>query len=133
MIYVFVWALFCVWLAWDNKKRIDENKKIYHALNGGLHVLAAVCVWLSCGWNYGMAVLFTSRLVFDIALNLFRGLGIAYISPSPASVIDKIEKKVVLLLAEKVFTHEEAGRAVELSSLTIKGFLLIKIVFLFLL
>src|SRR5687768_2428562 len=100
MIYIFFYQLFVVWLAWDNTKRILENLKIIHWLNGLLHIAASVAIGFSTEWNYGVANLFFTRVFFDSSLNLFRGLPLGYISPDPKSIVDKIEKWIVLKMAE---------------------------------
>lgn len=128
MIYLILYQVFVVWLAWNNKKRIENGKKIHHGLNGGIHILTAICVGFGCSWNFGVALLFLSRVVFDVSLNLFRGLGVGYISPSPSSKVDKIEKWVVKWLAEKVFIHDPASEAMEKGALVIKVCLLVKTV-----
>ncbi len=94
MIYLIAYALFCVAFAWLNSFLIKKGKRIYHALNGLLHITAAVAGWYFWGWQIGLAILFVARLFFDVALNIFRGLPIDYISANPKSIIDKLEKKI---------------------------------------
>lgn len=102
MIYILVYQLFVIWFAGLNAQWIEENKKIYHLFNGLLHIAASVAIGLSTEWNYGLANLFFTRAIFDSSLNLFRGLPLGYISPSPSSVVDKIEKWIVIKIAEKI-------------------------------
>jgi len=94
VIYLLLYALVCVQLAWLNSDLIKRGRRIYHALNGLLHLVAAAVGWYYFSWQIGVAILPMARVVFDVSLNLFRGLGIDYVSPSPKSVIDKLEKKV---------------------------------------
>lgn len=94
MIYLIVYALFCIAFAWLNAVLIKANKRIYHGLNGLLHIAAAVVGWHFWGWVIGISILFVARLVFDTSLNLFRGLPIEYVPRSPKSIVDKIEKTV---------------------------------------
>jgi len=93
MIAVFVYQIFVVWLAYDNAERIAQGKRIYHGLNGLLHLLAAAIV-LVHGWQYSVALLFLTRIVFDSSLNLFRNLSLGYVTPKPKSIIDKVEQAI---------------------------------------
>ena len=79
-------------LAWYNCRLIAEGRRIYHALNGLLHISVAAGVWYLAGWQAGIAVLFIARVVFDSALNLMRDLPIDYVSPNPKSKVDQFEK-----------------------------------------
>jgi len=94
MIYLIAYAVFCIAFAWLNSYLIKKNKRIYHGINGAIHLLAAAAGWYFLGWTIGVAVLFVARLFFDVSLNLFRGKAIDYVSPSPKSIVDKIEKKI---------------------------------------
>lgn len=95
MIYLIAYALFCISFAYLNWYLIEvKDLDIYHGANGGLHIVAAIAGGYYFGWQIGVAVLFVARVVFDVALNLFRGKAIDYVSPSPKSIVDKIEKKL---------------------------------------
>lgn len=85
---------FIIWLAWDNSKRIKQGKIIHHWLNGSLHILTAITALCFEGWQIAVAVLLVARIVFNTALNIFRGLPIDYVSQKPKSVVDKVEKKL---------------------------------------
>lgn len=85
---------FCVFFAWLNARWIAKGKKILHGINGSIHLFAAIIIGYSTKWQYGLAVLFITRLFFDVALNLFRGLPVDYVSPNPKSIVDKIEKQI---------------------------------------
>ena len=87
MIPVFVYQIFVVWLAYDNAKRIGLDKKIHHWLNGTLHILAAVIVFKE-GWNVSLALLFTTKAVFDTMLNFFRMI------PNPLNYLSPEVKKI---------------------------------------
>ena len=90
---LFAYLLFVVILAWDNAKRIDQDKKIKHWLNGLAHLSMAGILYF-VDWKLSVALLCLVRVTFDISLNLFRGFPIDYVSLKPKSVIDKIEKKI---------------------------------------
>jgi hypothetical protein len=90
---IFAYLLFCVVLAEDNSTRIEQGKKIHHWLNGLIHIFfASLMAWVH--WTYGVALLFLVRVVFDVSLNLFRGLPIDYVPAKPLSVIDRLESKI---------------------------------------
>lgn len=91
---IYIYQVFVILLALDNAKRIKEDKRIYHGLNGGLHIAAALLVWYFTDFLNAVSLFFLTRVVFDISLNLFRGLGIDYVSPSPKSIVDQYEKKL---------------------------------------
>ena len=90
---LFAYLLFVVILAWDNANRIDKDKTIKHWLNGLAHLSMAGILYF-VDWKLSLALLCLVRVTFDISLNLFRGLPINYVSPKPASFIDKIEKQI---------------------------------------
>ena len=92
MIWLLLYAIACIGLAAYNNDLIRDGKRIYHAINGAIHLTAAILIGYFTNWQYGLAVLFIARLVFDTSLNLFRGLGIGYVSPKPKSIVDRIEK-----------------------------------------
>ena len=109
MILVLIYQCLAGFLAWWNYILIKNNKRIYHALNGALHILAALLIGYFTKWNYGVSCLLFTRVVFDTVLNIFRHKGVGYVSPAPLSKVDQIEKKIVLWLASKgrVFVTEE--------------------------
>lgn len=92
--YLLPYLAFCVWLAYDNADRIADGRKIHHALNGALHLTAAGVIWWLNGLSDAVTLLLLIRIVFDTALNLFRGLSFDYVSKKPVSRIDRLEKAV---------------------------------------
>jgi hypothetical protein len=112
MIFILLYQCLAGLLAWWNYILIKDGKRIYHALNGFLHICAAVLIGYFYGWNYGVSCLLFTRVVFDTVLNVFRAKGVGYVSPHPVSKIDRIEKLFVLFVSEivyrkKVFITEE--------------------------
>lgn len=84
-------ALFCVFFAYVNAKDIKEGAKIHHGLNGAIFLtIAGFGAFIH--WTVPIVILCNTRVIFDISLNLFRGLGIDYVSPNPKSIVDKAEK-----------------------------------------
>jgi hypothetical protein len=100
MIFVLLYQCFAGFLAWFNYILIKHNRRIYHAINGALHIGAALFIGYHSKWNYGVSCLLFTRVVFDTVLNIFRHLGVGYISPAPLSKVDQLEKWIVLALAE---------------------------------
>jgi hypothetical protein len=94
MILIIPYIVFTIWLAQDNADRILYGKKIHHWLNGMIHIAAATGLYFISGWKDAVSLLLLIRVTFDTALNLFRGLGIGYVSPKPKSVVDRFEKWV---------------------------------------
>jgi hypothetical protein len=69
--------------------KIKHNKRIRHAINAIIYfVLIAPTLYIS--WTFPIALMALRRIVFDTALNLFRGLPYDYISSSTTSIIDRI-------------------------------------------
>lgn len=71
--------------------RIAKHKRIYHGINGLIHVSLVIVIWLFMkDWFFTIGLLAIRRIVFDTALNLFRGLRFDYISSTTTSIIDRL-------------------------------------------
>lgn len=71
--------------------RIFDGRRIYHGINGLVHVLVLVPVYFyTKDWFFIIGLLSLRRIVFDTALNLFRELRFDYISSSTTSIIDRL-------------------------------------------
>lgn len=92
ILYEIIYGLFCIFFAGINNEWIQDGKKIKHGLNGLLHASAAGIGWIFWGWPVAVIILCNTRVVFDISLNLFRGLPVDYVPAKPLSIVDKIEK-----------------------------------------
>ena len=103
MIFILLYQCLAGFLAWWNYILIKQGRRIYHALNGALHIGAAFLIGYYTEWNYGVSCLLFTRVVFDTVLNIFRHLGLGYISPAPLSKVDQIEKWLVLEVSEIVY------------------------------
>lgn len=77
-----------------DSERIKAQKRIYHGLNGLFYILllAPVYIYLK-DWMFIIGLLSLRRVVFDTALNLFRGLRFDYISSTTTSIIDRLSYK----------------------------------------
>lgn len=135
MIFVLLYTCLSGFIAWFNYILIKQGKNIKHWLNGASHISAAVLIGYFTNWNYGLAVLCFVRVVFDTVLNIFRHKGVGYISPAPASMIDKAEQWMILELAEIICRKKRIISDTDIERVAI-GFriiiLLTGIIFLFL-
>ena len=74
--------------------RIKEQKRIYHGVNATVYLLIMAVVFCFLkSYSFLIALLAERRIVFDTALNLFRGLRFDYISSTTTSIIDRISYK----------------------------------------
>lgn len=94
MILIACYIPFVIFLAYDNSVRIKKGKYIKHWLNGLLHTIMFVVILINGRWQDAVALLLLVRVIFDTALNLFRGLPPFKLPLNPKSVIDKMENKV---------------------------------------
>lgn len=69
--------------------KIKHNKRIRHGINA-LVYCALIAPTFFISWHYPIAMLALRRIVFDTALNMFRGLPYDYISATTTSIIDRI-------------------------------------------
>lgn len=96
---------FCVAFAYLNSYWIAHEKRIYHGLNGAIHLVAAgLFAWFT-HWYHLFTVLLIARVAFDWPLSLFRHLPLNYVSPKPRSWADRLEKKIFKMdgITPKVF------------------------------
>lgn len=70
---------------------ISRGEKILHGFNGLFYLLMVVPAYLITENLYLVAgLLVIRRLVFDVSLNLFRGLPYNYTSQTTTSIIDRL-------------------------------------------
>ncbi|HEU4607138.1 MAG TPA: hypothetical protein VFS31_03445 [Chitinophagaceae bacterium] len=90
-----IYVAFCIGLAYSNYRTIKANEPVEHGINGLGHVAFWVVAYLiSNEWLLLFILPLLGGVVFDIALNLFRGLPINYSSSTSTSIVDKWERKV---------------------------------------
>lgn len=88
---VLLFAGLNIFHAYHDSLRIKLNLRIYHGLNGLVHIVLLLPVYLylkDVFFVFGLLCL--RRIVFDTALNLLRGLRFDYISSTTKSIIDRI-------------------------------------------
>lgn len=95
MIVEGIYIVFCLLLAWINKRRIVYDLVIYHGINGLLHALFwGITLYYTRSWFPACVLPFIGRLFFDAALSVMRGLPVDYVARNPKSIIDKFEKSI---------------------------------------
>jgi hypothetical protein len=97
MIYIFeiVIAIGNVVMAWYHSRLIKAEKKINHALWGGMYLMVATLLsWSIHDWWLVVLSLFIRKVLFDLSLNIFRGLPLFYVSTETTSIIDKLHYKI---------------------------------------
>jgi hypothetical protein len=74
--------------------KIKHNKWIYHGINAMVYLILLIYPYiLTKDWLFIIGLLSLRRIVFDTALNLFRGLRFDYISSTTTSIIDRLSYK----------------------------------------
>jgi hypothetical protein len=74
---------------------IKDERPIKHGWWGLSYIVFAVLVsWLNHSWMLLFLSILIRKVVFDLALNIFRGLPIFYVSSSTTSIIDKVHYKL---------------------------------------
>jgi hypothetical protein len=74
--------------------KIANHKWIYHGINAVVYLILLIYPYiLTKDWFFMIGLLSLRRIVFDTALNLFRGLRFDYISATTTSIIDRLSYK----------------------------------------
>ena len=89
-----VYAALCVYFAKYNAVEIKSDRRIYHGINGAIHLAVVSYTYFKMGGFQAFSMLLVARLFFDIPLNLFRGIPLDYVPDNPKSIVDRIEKFV---------------------------------------
>ena len=91
LLLLFVYALINILHAKYDAWRIANKLVVYHGINGAVHVALMIPVWIiTKDWFFITGMLALRRIVFDTALNMFRGLRFDYISSTTTSIIDRL-------------------------------------------
>jgi hypothetical protein len=94
VIIVSIYIIICFILAKINTKQIKEDKKVYHGLQGALHILTGLVTAYLINWVYLLLIPLTARIWFTSFLNLMRKLPFFYVTKSPKAKIDICEQKI---------------------------------------
>lgn len=74
---------------------IKQNRPIYHGWwSLGYGVAAGIVSLIAKDWILFILLLLERKLVFDIALNVFRGKPFFYVSATTTSILDKWQRKL---------------------------------------
>jgi hypothetical protein len=91
LILLAIFTLINIALAKYDAWKIKHNKWIYHGINAVVYLILLIYPYiLTKDWFFMIGLLSLRRIVFDTALNLFRGLRFDYISATTTSVIDRL-------------------------------------------
>ena len=97
MIYFFeiFLAIVNIAMAAYHAKLFKQDKTVNHGLWGGAYLVVAawLSLWIHSWWLFILS-LFIRKVVFDLSLNLFRGLPLFYVSTETTSLIDKFHYKL---------------------------------------
>lgn len=103
-----VWIIIALLMAYRDARLIKNHIYPSHPANGAIHIACAVYLLLNYNWKIALASLLIVHIVFDIALNLMRGLAWNYTNPHP-----DVSKQAFTDRVEKVFGFA-GSKAVEL-------------------
>jgi hypothetical protein len=94
LIILAIFIVINITLAKYDSWKIANHKWIYHGVNAVVYLLLLIYPYiLTKDWFFVIALLSLRRIVFDTALNLFRGLRFDYISSTTTSIIDRLSYK----------------------------------------
>jgi hypothetical protein len=86
-----LFVLFNIGFAYIDAKKIKQNKPIYHGINGLIYLILLISVYILIhNWLIVIGLLVLRILIFNTALNYFRGKELDYISNTTTSIIDQI-------------------------------------------
>lgn len=106
MITIFIYQLFIIWLAYKNAAITGPDKTPKYFWCGLMHCGVAAITWYFYGWKLAVANLLFTRVISDVALNVFRKNSLGHILPVPESKVDKIEKWIVLRISEWIYRNK---------------------------
>lgn len=82
-------------IAWWHARLIKQQRPIKHGWWGLAYIIAAgVASFIAKDWILLVLLLLNRKLVFDISLNLFRGLPPFHVSLTTTSIVDNWQRKI---------------------------------------
>ncbi len=83
-------------LAYIDSRRIKQEKRIYHGVNGAIYLALTVIGYIFVPSLSVIPAMLVLRIpVFNSSLNLFRGLPIDYTSKTTTSIVDRVTYGVI--------------------------------------
>lgn len=90
MIALFLFLGVNILMAAIHAEMIKDGERIRHGLwGGGYLLLAGIVSWFGGNVMTFITLLIMRKVIFDLSLNLFRGLPLFYVSKKPDSIVDK--------------------------------------------
>jgi hypothetical protein len=91
LFWISLYTLVNIALAYTDYRLISEGERVFHGINGAVYlILISPAYFLTNSLFVVAGLLVLRRLVFDVSLNLFRGLPYDYISRTTTSIIDRL-------------------------------------------
>lgn len=82
-------------LAYHDARRIKQDSRIYHGLNGLVYIGLLTLAYLLTGdWVLITGLTILRIPAFNTALNYFRGKELTYLSKSTTSIVDQATNKI---------------------------------------
>lgn len=82
-------------LAYHDARRIKQDSRIYHGLNGLMYIWLLTLAYLLTGdWVLITGLSILRIPVFNTALNYYRGKELTYLSKSTTSIVDQLTNKI---------------------------------------
>lgn len=104
LLTIIIFFLYNVANAHFDADRIKAGKRIYHGINGAAYIALLCLTYYLFKDPYMISALLVERaLVFNISLNLYRGLPVDYKPLKPKSIVDKVVNKVPVFLLYAVY------------------------------
>jgi hypothetical protein len=82
-------------MAWYHSRLIKRHEPIYHGIWSAAYLAGVgIAIYLTGEWFLLPILLVLRKVVFDLSLNLFRGLSLWYVSGTSGSVLDQLNLRV---------------------------------------
>jgi len=98
LFWISLYALVNIALAYTDYRLISDGKRVFHGINGFVYLILISPAYFLTDLYVVAGLLVLRRLVFDISLNLFRGLPYDYTSSTTTSIIDRLLYDIQIVL-----------------------------------